>query len=58
MDYSNTSAKDESTKCLQCGKPLEQKKGPGRAKRFCRPWCGKLLRRKTAVFSVGGWDAF
>ncbi|GLV73462.1 hypothetical protein Shyhy02_14640 [Streptomyces hygroscopicus subsp. hygroscopicus] len=56
-DYVNTSAKDASTRCLQCGAPITQKKGPGRAKRFCRPWCGRLYRRQTAVFSVRGWDA-
>ncbi len=57
MDYVNTSAKDEHANCLQCGKALEQKTGPGRAKRFCTPWHGKLYRRKTAVFDVRGWDA-
>ncbi|WP_076970608.1 hypothetical protein [Streptomyces sparsogenes] len=52
-DYFSTSAKAESTNCLQCGAPLEQKKGAGRAKRFCRPWHGKLYRRNATMIYGG-----
>ncbi|MCX4825123.1 hypothetical protein OG883_35735 [Streptomyces sp. NBC_01142] len=41
------SAKSEPMKCLQCGADVVQTPGPGRVKRFCTPWHGRLFRRAT-----------
>ncbi|MFE5124157.1 hypothetical protein [Streptomyces sp. NPDC056669] len=52
-DYFNTSAKDESANCLHCGAPITQKKGPGRARKYCGEWHAKLYRRNAVMFYDG-----
>ncbi|MFG2769786.1 hypothetical protein [Streptomyces sp. NPDC048350] len=47
-----TPVKRQPTTCLQCGADVEQKAGPGRLKRFCTPWEGRVWRQRMAALGL------
>lgn len=47
-----TPIKRQPTTCLHCGADVEQKIGPGRLRKFCTAWHGRLWRRRMCAY---GW---
>lgn len=45
-----TFGKPAESPCENCGVTVQQKEGPGRQKRFCRPWCGVLYRNRYSDY--------
>lgn len=55
-----TPKSDGPTNCERCSATFEQKKGPGRTRRFCNNTCAKAFRRDATVIDADGYrhDAY